>query len=94
MANTQNLKGIRCPMCFETNGFVIQLTMNLVMHDDGYDAMGTQIPDDHFPGRVIDDNDGLNDEDPITCANRNGCEHRGTVGEFREIERANELQVA
>ncbi|MCI4659755.1 hypothetical protein [Cryobacterium zhongshanensis] len=85
MANTQNLVGIRCPMCFETGGFVIQKTMNVTMQDDGYDSMGGRFPNDQFPGRVIAEEDGFQDDDPIMCANRNGCEHRGTVHEFLEI---------
>lgn len=83
MANTENLKGVRCPQCLETDGFVIQMTINVIMRDDGYDAMGGQFPNDHFPGRVIDDNDGLTDGDPIMCANR-ACEYRGVVSDFRE----------
>jgi len=84
VANAQILKGIRCPKCFETQSFVVQITTNVVMFDDGADYMGGGFQDDHFPGRVIDDNDGFKDDDPITCANRNGCHHTGTVVEFRE----------
>lgn len=87
MANTQFLKGLRCPECLETGRFVIQVTMNVIQEDDGIDFMSSQPELDHFPGRRIDEEDGLGDEDPISCANRNGCEHRGTVGEFRiEVE--------
>jgi hypothetical protein len=82
--NTQKLAGIRCPKCYETQGFVVQLTINVVMNDDGFDCMSGQFPDDYFPGRNIDEDDGLSDEAPIVCANRNGCQHRGTVAEFRE----------
>lgn len=81
--NTQKLKGIRCPKCRETQRFAIQITMNVVMEDDGVDFMGHLPEDDHFPGRVIDPEDGLNDGDPISCASRNGCGHYGTVSEFR-----------
>ena len=86
MANTQILKDIRCPECLETQRFVIQVTMNVVQEDDGIDFMGTTPELDHFPGRRIDEQDGLGDDDPITCANRNGCEYTGTVGEFRVLE--------
>lgn len=81
--NTQLLKGIRCPECFETQRFAVQITMNVVMEDDGIDFMGHQPPADFFPGRVIDEADGLLDADPIVCMSRSGCGRRGTVAEFR-----------
>ena len=87
MANTEILKGIRCPECFETQRFVIQKTMNVLMEDSGLDSMSSQPADDHFPGRRVDPDDGLNDFDPISCANRNGCGHMGTVAEFRVHDR-------
>lgn len=83
MANSQLLKGIRCPECFETQRFAVQMTINTLIVDDGLETMASQPDLDHFPGRRIDENDGLHDEDPISCANRNGCGHMGTVGEFR-----------
>lgn len=83
MANTQNLKGISCPRCFETQRFAVQMTMNVLMEDDGLDMMSSQPDLGHFPGRGIDQNDGFEDIDPISCANRNGCNYMGTVGEFR-----------
>ncbi|MFI9629221.1 hypothetical protein [Streptomyces sp. NPDC052042] len=86
--NTQNLAGIRCPECLSETAFVVQMTMNVVMFDDGIGFMScTQPENDHFPGRVIDDEDGFMDEDPIQCyERRGGCGHRGTVGEFRVPE--------
>ena len=87
--NTQILAGIRCPECPNETAFVVQVTMNVVMHDDGYDAMGQTPELDHFPGRVIDPDDGFLDEDPIQCyERRGGCGHRGTVSEFRVAELA------
>jgi len=88
MANTQHLRGIRCPECFETGRFIIQMTMNVVQEDDGIDFMAAHPELDHFPGRRIDEEDGHNDGDPITCHNRNGCGHTGTVHDFREINQA------
>lgn len=82
--NSQNLKGIRCPECFETRSFVIQMTVNVAIEDDGVDYMSGMFDNDFFPGRVIDEEDGFNDQDPIACANGRGCGHRGTVAEFRE----------
>lgn len=82
--NTQLLKGIRCPRCAQTGRFAIQVTMNVLIEDDGIDFMGHQPEDDFFPGRVISENEGLADTDPIACAGRDGCGHRGTVGEFRD----------
>lgn len=86
--NTGNLKGLRCPKCYENQRFVIQMTMNVVMENDGIDFMGSSQPEnDHFPGRVIDEGEGLHDEDPISCHNRTYggvCGHRGTVREFRD----------
>ncbi|MFF2053737.1 hypothetical protein ACFVU2_19190 [Leifsonia sp. NPDC058194] len=83
MANTEFLEGIRCPVCFEEDRFVIQVTVNALLCDDGYDWMASQPDPDHFPGRVLTEDEGLGDEDPISCANRNGCGHYGTVAEFR-----------
>lgn len=87
MANTQILQNIRCPKCLNEQGFALQLTVNVVMADDGID-WGTQQPDlDHFPGRAIDPDDGLFDEDPIQCwPRRGGCGYLGTVAEFRTPE--------
>ncbi|TLS44915.1 hypothetical protein FE633_17360 [Streptomyces montanus] len=85
MANTENLKGIRCPECFSEEAFVVQITMNVVMHDDGIAFMGCRQPEnDHFPGRAIPDDDGFGDDNPIQCfERRGGCGHWGTVKEFR-----------
>lgn len=87
MANSQKLEGIRCPECSNEQGFAVQMTMNIVMVDDGID-WGTHEPDlDNFPGRVIDPDDGFLDEDPIQCwPRRGGCGHLGTVGDFRVRE--------
>lgn len=93
MANTQNLEGIRCPMCYEEGRFVIQMTMNVLMCDDGLDSMASQPELDHFPGRVIDEEDGFHDEDPISCANRNGCNYYGTVAEFRVENQDKEVEA-
>lgn len=82
-ANANMLEGIRCPECFEDQRFAIQMTRNVIVKDDGLDTMGSQPEDDHFPGRVIDPDDGFCDDDPISCANRNGCLHYGTLREFR-----------
>lgn len=81
--NIQLLEGVRCPRCFESQRFAVQVTMNVLIEDDGFDYMSSQPDLDHFPGRVLDDDEGLKDEDPISCANRNGCGHKGTVAEFR-----------
>lgn len=93
MTNTQNLKGIRCPKCDNESAFVVQMTMNVVMNDDGIDFMGVQQPPlDTFPGRVIPEDDGFEDEAPIICFQRpgwfsdTGCGYMGTVGEFRVPE--------
>ena len=85
MANTQNLQGIRCPQCLSDEAFVVQITSNLVMFDDGVDYMGvTQPEDDHFPERVIAQSNGFESTDPIQCfERRGGCGHRGTVAEFK-----------
>ncbi|MFE4332493.1 hypothetical protein ACFRQM_24635 [Streptomyces sp. NPDC056831] len=85
MSNTQNLAGIRCPKCFNETAFVVQMTMNVVMFDDGISFLGVSQPDnDHFQGRVIPDDDGFRDEDPIECyMRRDGCGHWGTVRDFR-----------
>jgi len=83
VANSHLLEGIRCPKCLETERFAIQMTINVFVVDDGLDIMASQPAEDHFPGRVIDPNDGFFDEDPISCANRNGCGYTGTVAEFR-----------
>ncbi|WP_424862996.1 hypothetical protein [Streptomyces sp. MMS24-I29] len=90
--NSQILSGIRCPECFNETDFVVQMTTNVVMFDDGISFKGVSMPEnDHFPGRVIDDEDGFMDEDSIQCyERRGGCGHRGTVGEFRVPE----LEVA
>jgi len=83
--NTQNLAGIACPECGQTARFVVQITINVFMEDDGVDFMGHQPDPDTFPGRVLDPDDGLRDDDPIQCAARyDGCGHRGTVREFRQ----------
>jgi len=86
MTNIQNLVGIRCPECLSEQAFIIQVTMNVLMHDDGIDFMGRSQPDsDHFPGRVIPHDTGLHDDDPIQCfERRGGCGHRGTMKEFRQ----------
>lgn len=83
--NTQRLAGIRCPRCFSERAFVVQITLNVVMLDEGHDIFGSEEPPaDHFPGRVIDSEDGFFDDDPIQChERRGGCGHRGTVEEFR-----------
>lgn len=81
--NTQLLDGLRCPKCFESQRFAVQVTMNVLLEDDGFDFMSSQPDLDHFPGRVLDEDEGLKDDDPISCANRNGCDHKGTVAEFR-----------
>jgi hypothetical protein len=91
MANTDALKGIRCPVCYETGRFIIQKTVNVIQEDDGIDSMARQPELDHFPGRSIDEEDGLMDGDPITCANRSDfrvCGHTGTVSDFREENQA------
>ncbi|MEU6261854.1 hypothetical protein [Saccharopolyspora shandongensis] len=81
--NTQLLAGIRCPRCFQADNFAVQITMNVIVADDGFDFMGHRPEDDLFPGRALDPDDGLQDPDPIACAGRDGCGHRGTVKEFR-----------
>jgi hypothetical protein len=83
MANTEILEGIRCPVCYEEGRFALQMTKNVLMCDSGLDSMASQPELDHFAGRVIDEDEGLRDEDPISCANRNGCNYYGTVAEFR-----------
>lgn len=85
MANIEKRVDIRCPECLSDKAFIIQVTMNVVMHDDGVDFMGCSQPDNgHFPGRAIPDDVGLHDGDPIQCfEGRGGCGHRGTVTEFR-----------
>lgn len=88
--NTQRLAGIRCPQCSHESAFVVQITLNVVMLDEGHDIFGCEEPPaDHFPGRVIDSEDGFFDDDPIQCyQRRGGCGHRGTVSEFRITEEA------
>ncbi|ROR76096.1 hypothetical protein SAMN06295974_3756 [Plantibacter flavus] len=93
MANTQKLAGIRCPSCLESQRFAIQTTINVIVEDDGFDFMASQPADDAFPGRVVDEDDGLQDDDPIVCANRNGCGHLGTVREFRSGLEAAEREL-
>jgi len=93
MANTNLLKDIRCPECFQADRFAVQMTMNVLVVDDGLDSMVTQPELDHFPGRVIDEEDGFADSDPISCAARYGCGHMGTVGEFKQAARLAHLRV-
>ncbi|MCY1718589.1 hypothetical protein OVA26_16755 [Microbacterium sp. SL62] len=70
--NTQNLAGIRCPRCSFESAFVVQVTLDIVVLDDG------------FTDHVIEPQRGLLDDDPIQCPEvRGGCGHRGTVAEFR-----------
>lgn len=84
-ANTGRLAGIRCPRCAHERAFVVQITLNVVMLDDGVDpAAAGQPPAEHFPARVIDPRSGFSNGDPIQChEGRGGCGHRGTVDEFR-----------
>jgi hypothetical protein len=86
--NTQILKGIRCPECFSESTSVVQMTMNVVMQDDGAVFFSCSQPgNDHFPGHVIPDDTGFRYDDPIECFQRSGnCGHRGTVKEFREAK--------
>jgi uncharacterized protein (DUF2126 family) len=81
--NEQLLKDVMCPVCFETQRFAVQVTMNVLVEDSGFDFMAHQPSTDHFPGRTLDEDDGFQDFDPISCANRNGCGYMGTFGEFR-----------
>lgn len=83
MANQELLKDVACPRCFETERFAVQVTMNVLVVDSGFDYFASQPDPDHFPGRVLDENDGFADTDPISCANRNGCQYMGTFAEFR-----------
>lgn len=94
MANQHKLKGIQCPACLESQRFAIQTTVNLIVEDDGFDYMASQPADDAFPGRVLDEDEGLRDDDPIVCANRNGCGFLGTVREFRVNEEALQTSLA
>ena len=80
--NTQILKGLRCPECLSEGPFVVQVTMNVVMDDDGIDWGMSQPEGDHFPGRPVDDSDGFEPESPIQCSARRGCGHYGTVESF------------
>lgn len=92
MANTQILKGIRCPECLGEQAFVIQITRNVVMFDDGYEP-GLEREDDYFPEHVIEPDAGLRDDDPIECfERRGGCGHRGRVKEFRAHSDAADVQ--
>lgn len=93
--NTQRLAGIRCPRCAHERSFVVQITLNVVMLDEGHDIFGCEEPPaDHFPGRVIDSEDGFFDDDPIQChARRGGCGHRGTVKEFRVPEEVADASI-
>jgi len=79
------LAGIRCPRCAHERAFVVQITLNVVMLDDGVDSAAPgQLSAEHFPARVISPRSGLSDGDPIQChEGRGGCGHRGTVDEFR-----------
>lgn len=84
MANTQILKDLSCPKCFYENTFIVQITLNVVMADDGYTEGCSQPGNAHFPERPISDDNGFRDDDPIECHERwGGCGYRGTVGEFR-----------
>ncbi|MBD0673982.1 hypothetical protein [Streptomyces sp. CBMA156] len=81
--NTQNLAGIRCPKWFSEEAFAVQMTMNVITFDDGVSLLGVSPPDSgHFPGRVIRDDGGSTDDEPIQRFVRRGsCGHRGTVDE-------------
>lgn len=84
-SNTGRLAGIRCPRCAHERAFVVQITLNVVMLDDGVAPVAAGQPSaEHFPARVIDPQSGFSDGDPIQChEGRGGCGHRGTVDEFR-----------
>jgi len=84
-SNTGRLAGIRCPRCAHERAFVVQVTLNVVMLDDGVDPTAAGQPSaEHFPARVIDPRSGFSNGDPIQChEGRGGCGHRGTVDEFR-----------
>lgn len=84
--NTQLLEGIRCPECHSTLRFAIQVTMNVVLEDDGLDVMASTPADDVFAGvgngrEITEEHSGLRDDDPIQCLNY--CGHLGTVAQFR-----------
>lgn len=84
MANQNPLENVRCPKCFEEKRFIVQTTMNvMVEHDYGFDFSYGRLRADQFPGRVVPDNDGFDDTDPISCANRYGCDYTATFAEFR-----------
>ncbi|WP_279365344.1 hypothetical protein [Microbacterium testaceum] len=82
-SNTGRLAGIRCPRCGYERAFVVQITLDVVMLDDGVDSAAPGQPTaGHVP--VIDTQSGFSDGDPIQChKGRGGCGHRGTVEEFR-----------
>lgn len=80
--NTQILKGLRCPDCLSEGPFIIQVTMNIVMADDGIDWGMRQPEDDHFPDHPVSGRSGLEPGSPIQCSERRGCGRYGTVEDF------------
>lgn len=86
MHNTHIFKGIRCPKCLSESTFVVQVTINEIMQEDGAGVFSCPQPDnDHFPNHIIPDDTGFRDDDPIECFQHcGGCGHQGTVKEFRK----------
>lgn len=67
-ANTGRLADTRCPRWLQQAAFVVQITLNVVMLDDGMDLVGSgQLSGDHFPTRVTGSGNGFGDDDPIHC---------------------------
>ena len=85
--NTHLLQDVRCPSCHVTDRFVVQMTMNVYVEDDGVDFMESPPPDDTFPEKPVDSGPDFADDTLISCAGRNGCGHSGTVGEFKTVSR-------
>lgn len=80
------IAGLACPDCGNRARFGLQTTMNITFTQDGWDAMNHQSEDDAFPGRVLDQQEGLRDEDPVVCMAggfSSTCRRLGTIREFR-----------
>ena len=67
MANTNCLEGLQCPRCGHEDDFAIGCYTIATVTDDGIDEYGDM---------------EWNDDSPIWCGSRDGCDPSGTIKEF------------